>query len=332
MKKIAMLVTTLLLITAVSAVSVQTTDSGEQTTGINVYKGELTTDKESYNRGEPVIFTFENVGTGPIRTRGLNWTFWIERFNGRNVSEQYCAMEITPLVYWEPGDNYSWTWNQTYLVYDRKDPACPTKPPTGHLVPPGRYTGKVEWWPEIGVPGYGVAEAAFEIKPGGPPTEEFPPGQGGEHASDEGLEHGQAFQEGWFPPGLKKGKGVPFLTIDKGFISYYRYGDENFTGEYKVIRNQEEWEAFWDNHTKGMVPQPEVPEVNFHSRMVLVALQGYRTTCCGYYINFTWVKQNGTTLDVYVHKSESPGPLPLVTNPYHIIKTKKAANVSFIEI
>lgn len=169
-------------------------------------------------------------------------------------------------------------------------------------------------------------------EPYNPPTDDFPPGQGEDHASDQGREHGQAFEEGWNPPGQTKPKGIPFTTIDKGFLSYYKWQNMSFTGEYKVISDEEDWEDFWDTHTSGISPQPDVPDVNFNSRMVLVALQGFRRNCCGYYINFTKIEQNGTSLDAFVHKTENPGPLQMTTNPYHIIEVKKAQSVNFIEV
>jgi hypothetical protein len=292
--------------------------------------GELSTDKKSYNLGETVVFTFENTGQELIRTRPVLITYWIEKANGPIVRDQYCYMPITPLVYWQPGESYSWTWDQTSLNKVWKGSQCFEV--SGPQVPRGRYTASLEWWYDFGVPGGGIAEASFTIKGQAPPTEDFPPGQGEEHASDQGQEHGQAFEDGWVPPGQAKKKGIPFETIDKGYVSHYNYGDPNFNGEYKVIRDQESWEDFWDTHTSGIYPQPDVPEINFKSRMVLVALQGYRTDCCNYYIEFTKITQKGGTMNAYVYKNEESGMFTLITNPFHIIETKKAKNVNFIEV
>ena len=123
---------------------------------------------------------------------------------------------------------------------------------------------------------------------------------------------------------------LPFETVDQGAISYYEYGT-GFSGEFKVIREQQEWEDFWADHKSGMFPEPPLPEVDFKGNMVLVALMGNFPTS-GYGIGIEHTARHGQTLTAYYHQVFDPGMLPVVTNPYHIIEVKKAKNVEWVEI
>jgi hypothetical protein len=133
------------------------------------------------------------------------------------------------------------------------------------------------------------------------------------------------------PPGQENFKEMDYETIDQGAFSYYKYGDFGFTGDYIVIRSEEDWEEFWDDHKSGIIPHPERPDVEFNKNMVLVALMGSKPTF-SFGIGIIKVERHGNTVNAYVEKVEGPGMLPVVTNPYHIIECKKTKNVNFIEI
>ena len=125
----------------------------------------------------------------------------------------------------------------------------------------------------------------------------------------------------------------PFETIDKGDISGYRYFDPTFTGATLVIRTNEEWLAFWDMHTSHSEPQPAAPYVNFEYYMVLVALGGFKPST-GYSISFDLLLENiNDDVTVAFYHEMSPGKDCIVghaiTNPYHIIKTRKTSEVYF---
>jgi hypothetical protein len=122
---------------------------------------------------------------------------------------------------------------------------------------------------------------------------------------------------------LLEWKGVEFVTIDQGQISYYRYGDEKFAGAAALIRDESLWKQFWTLHTYGMQPPPELPYVNFYDDMVIVALLGYQTTG-GPSIEALRVNiDHNRTLHVLVADNTEPGLLTVITNPFHIIKVPK---------
>ena len=124
-------------------------------------------------------------------------------------------------------------------------------------------------------------------------------GAGTAETSSQGEE--QAFEDGWIPPGQENFKDTTFETIDQGAISYYGYGT-GFTGGYKIIKDEEAWKDFWDEHKSAIFPTPDLPEVEFNKNMVLVALQGNKPTS-GYAIGFTQVARHGNTVNAYVENA-----------------------------
>jgi len=117
---------------------------------------------------------------------------------------------------------------------------------------------------------------------------------------------------------------VPFETIAKGEISGYRQGDPAFAGGELLIASQAVWERFWAEHTAGQVPAPPLPEVKFPVENVLVALLGYQTTGGGPSIEITGIEDPPDRETViHVEEDRTPGPLDVITNPYHIVKTER---------
>ena len=126
--------------------------------------------------------------------------------------------------------------------------------------------------------------------------------------------------------------GVPFTTFDRDYASYIGYDDFDYHGEYLVIRNQSSWADFWFNHTSGYSPQPPVPtNISWGSEMVLVAIQGFVSDCCASYIRFVHIESEGGTLYAHVERVFRDGPMPTVTNPFHIIVLESAPTVVFVE-
>jgi hypothetical protein len=132
------------------------------------------------------------------------------------------------------------------------------------------------------------------------------------------------------------GQSVPFETIEKGEISSFRYGDPEFAGAAMVIKDQRTWIWFWRNHTEGILPAPPLPVVDFRVDMVLVAILGYQTSGGGPGIEITSIEdpfgsppRPGKSIIVRVEENTQPGPLDLITNPFHIVKVRKAASVLF---
>ncbi|OGP87610.1 MAG: hypothetical protein A2156_14690 [Deltaproteobacteria bacterium RBG_16_48_10] len=129
---------------------------------------------------------------------------------------------------------------------------------------------------------------------------------------------------------------VPFVTLDKGEVSYYRYNDSAFLGAEMTIRDAAAWFSFWKEHSSGIQPVPPAPNVNFREDMVVVAMLGYQTSGGGPEIEIEsvddFIRISNTATKNYkitVVENESPGPLDIITNPYHIIKIKKANSVVF---
>lgn len=71
---------------------------------------------------------------------------------------------------------------------------------------------------------------------------------------------------------------IPFETVEEGEISYYRYGDEDFTGADMLIKDKGTWESFWKRHTAGMTTPPPLPEINLGKEMIIVTILGYQTS------------------------------------------------------
>lgn len=115
---------------------------------------------------------------------------------------------------------------------------------------------------------------------------------------------------------------VSFETVEKGEISYYRYSDPDFEGADLVIRDKKNWEWFWSRHTAGITPSPPVPDINFGRDMVIVSILGYHTSGGGPAIDVFEVKAPDHRLHVLIEDNKTPGPLTVITNPFHIIKLR----------
>ncbi len=125
---------------------------------------------------------------------------------------------------------------------------------------------------------------------------------------------------------------VPFITLDKGYWSHYRYDDYDFDGEYFVFRNQTAWADFWLIHTSGSTPQPPVPDnISWDSEIVLVSILGWWPDCCMAHTNFTSAYIDGDTLYAYVQNVYMHGMFHAITNPFHIIVIGKVDNVVFVD-
>jgi len=127
-----------------------------------------------------------------------------------------------------------------------------------------------------------------------------------------------------FPPSL------PFETVGQGEISYYRYGDSSFAGVDLVITDKWTWKWFWKEHTIGIEPTPPLPEVNFGKEMVIVTILGYQTTGGGPSIEVLEVTVGFKRLHVLIEDNETPGPLDVITNPFHIIKLSRQNKHSIV--
>jgi len=146
--------------------------------------------------------------------------------------------------------------------------------------------------------------------------------------------------------GIALSQSIPFKTIEKGEISYFRYGDANFLGGDMVIKDKKTWEWFWEQHTQGKDSAPTLPRIDFHRETVLIAMLGHQASGGGPSIEIVsitpiWdtdhkkipvVANNWFTkgISVLVNEDKRPGPLDVITNPYHIVRVRGTyASVAF---
>jgi hypothetical protein len=136
--------------------------------------------------------------------------------------------------------------------------------------------------------------------------------------------------------GIAYPQPIPFETIDKGDYSYYRGNDPDFSGAEIVIRDRESWAWFWRKHTGSIQPPLTLPQVDFRTEMVVAVILGYQTSGGGPSIEissigaiFGYYVFPVKAVRVLVKENRTPGPLDVITNPYHIVKVAKSNSVIF---
>lgn len=120
------------------------------------------------------------------------------------------------------------------------------------------------------------------------------------------------------PPDRPPDGDVPFAELEKGSNSYYRGGDEEFTGGCLAIRGPEIWQQFWSVHRSGVWPEPPAPDVDFSKEIVIACILGFWRDCCTAYVEIVGVRSEGGSYRVSVHRHEWHGLMFAITNPYHI--------------
>ena len=145
--------------------------------------------------------------------------------------------------------------------------------------------------------------------------------------------------------GVALSQSIPFETIDQGETSYFNYGVPNFLGADMVIMDEQTWTWLWGQHTASLSPSPPIPQINFNKEMILVAMLGYQTSGGGPSIEISSIEEIGQLstghvvtktvqglpkgIQVFVKENREPGVKEIITNPYHVIKTKKFVSVIF---
>ncbi len=107
------------------------------------------------------------------------------------------------------------------------------------------------------------------------------------------------------------------ITLSKGAISGFGYADPEFTGEDLVIWNTEDWLAFWNEHVALLDPPPPAPAVDFQRHAVIAVVQGRQSSGGGPNIAIWHFLTPGNRIIVF--DDERPGPLDVITNPFHIV-------------
>jgi len=116
-----------------------------------------------------------------------------------------------------------------------------------------------------------------------------------------------------------------FETIDKGTSGGYTE-----RGSF-VITDKEKWSQVWSIHTRGMVPRPPLPEVDFLYHIVVAVFRGEFPTV-GYSTEVKQVRVLKDKITVAVTETDPDGiAITNHTQPYHIAKLKKnALSVEFV--
>ncbi len=117
-----------------------------------------------------------------------------------------------------------------------------------------------------------------------------------------------------------------FKTISRGQYSHYGQSDHQQVIE---INNAEDWQAFWKRHVQGVLPSPPLPEVDFTTRFVLVAMDEVRGSG-GYGIEIKEIKLDPTMSDrpfeiilQLTQPGSAAGTIAVMTRPYHIVEVEK---------
>lgn len=114
-----------------------------------------------------------------------------------------------------------------------------------------------------------------------------------------------------------KGTVIPIAPV----ATYANAANDAFPVETMVvIREQATWQSAWNQVTHNMFPQPNLPQVDFSTRIVLVAAAGTKPTG-GYSVGLLQAVEDNGAISVDV-TSTSPGTgcvvTQLVTSPVDI--------------
>lgn len=128
-----------------------------------------------------------------------------------------------------------------------------------------------------------------------------------------------------------------FVTLQHGFHSGFGQQIPGFAGATFVIRDARSWQAFWTAHTQNDSPSPPAPQIDFQRRTVVVAVQGPQTSGGGPNIEVLGLERTGNTCVVTIFDDERPGPLDVLTNPFHIVIIPRrclpdSASVAFVRV
>jgi hypothetical protein len=128
---------------------------------------------------------------------------------------------------------------------------------------------------------------------------------------------------------------LAFETVAKGEISHYSLDDPKFIGAEMAIGDPSTWEWFWRQHTRGGSPAPPLPFIDFRRETILAVLLGIQTSGGGPAIEIRAVEdisdlpsisakaRYSRSLKIHVRENRTPGPLEVITNPFHIVKVNR---------
>jgi hypothetical protein len=99
-----------------------------------------------------------------------------------------------------------------------------------------------------------------------------------------------------------------------------------------VIRDQDEWNAFWKRHSSTDANPAPAPIVDFGREMVVGIFLGEKPTS-GYEVEIVRAERSDSSLYFY-YREESPRPGAMVTQaltqPFHLVNVAKYQNPQII--
>lgn len=122
---------------------------------------------------------------------------------------------------------------------------------------------------------------------------------------------------------------IPFSTIDKGMKS--GLSERKFI----IIKSEKKWENIWRLHKAPLVPEKQIPLIDFRQEMIVAVFSGEKKTG-GYGIEITKIEENRYRTELIVYFLEAqPRSNAIVTQaltqPYHIVKAARTGfTVKFI--
>jgi protease stability complex PrcB-like protein len=122
------------------------------------------------------------------------------------------------------------------------------------------------------------------------------------------------------------GTRLSTATVEKGYRSGVREPLQ------VVIRNQDEWNAFWKRHFFTSTNPPPAPIIDFNREMVVGIFLGEKRTG-GYEVEIVRAERSDSALYFY-YREKSPPPGAMVTQaltqPFHLVKLAKYENLQVI--
>jgi len=92
-----------------------------------------------------------------------------------------------------------------------------------------------------------------------------------------------------------------------------------------VISTEDQWKEIWDKMFRYLLPEPELPKIDFEKEMILAAFMGERRTG-GYEIRIKRVRKTDKEIIAYIEERK-PDPESFrtmaLTQPYHVVVIKK---------
>ncbi len=112
------------------------------------------------------------------------------------------------------------------------------------------------------------------------------------------------------------------VTISEGSSSGHNdYSDQKMY----VIKNNSEWISLWGIVYSTLIPQPDIPTINFENEMIIAVFQG-NLPSGGYNIRITQILEKENYIEVSVKETippEGSTTIAVITSPYHIVKTER---------